>query len=30
MEGADIPAPLYMHMRTREGCGLGSHVLPYI
>ena len=22
--------PLYMRMRTREGCGLGLHVLSYI
>ena len=25
-----MQTPLYMDMRTREGCGLGSHMLPYI
>ena len=25
-----ISVPLYMYMRTAEGCGLDPHVLPYI
>ena len=24
------PPPLYLNLRTRQGCSLGSHILPYI
>ena len=34
LQGTDIPVqelhPLYMRTRTREGCSLGPHVLPFI